>query len=54
MPHEVISISRNNMDLLKAEEGDLVYMADSRWYLGGLRSEHVKCQDLTPFWVQAP
>ncbi len=42
MPNSVISISRKSMELLKAEEGDLVYMADSRWYLGGLRSEHVK------------
>ena len=30
------------MELLKAEEGDIVYMEDSRWYLGGLRSHHVK------------
>jgi hypothetical protein len=27
---------------MKAEVDDLIYMEDSRWYLGGLRSAHVK------------
>ena len=27
---------------MKANEEDLIYMEDSRWYLGGLRSDHVK------------
>ena len=30
------------MDALAAEPGDLLYVADSRWWLGGLRSVHVK------------
>ncbi|MEX0325663.1 MAG: sodium/solute symporter [Puniceicoccaceae bacterium] len=42
LEHNVIRISPSTMNTLKAEEGDLIYMADSRWYLGGLRSEHVK------------
>lgn len=29
------------MNKLKAKDGDMVYMEDSRWYLGGLRSDHV-------------
>jgi SSS family solute:Na+ symporter len=42
VPHNVVRLSPDTMALLKAEEGDLIYMADSRWYLGGLRAEHVK------------
>jgi hypothetical protein len=42
LPDSVISISSEAMTALKAEEGDIVYVADSRWYLGGLRSEHCK------------
>lgn len=42
LPVGVISLSPAVMDTLKADEGDLIYMADSRWYLGGLRSQHVK------------
>ncbi len=42
LPDSVISISPKAMESLKAEEGDIVYCADSRWYLGGLRSEHCK------------
>ncbi len=30
------------MDTLKAGDGDVLYMTDSRWWLGGLRSYHVK------------
>ena len=29
------------MDIMKANVDDLIYMADSRWILGGLRSDHV-------------
>ena len=42
LPESVITLSPATMDLLKAEEGDMIYMEDSRWFLGGLRSEHVK------------
>ncbi|MFZ1746663.1 MAG: hypothetical protein WAU17_12135, partial [Nitrospirales bacterium] len=37
-----IQLSPKNMKTLKAKDGDLTYIADSRWFLGGLRSEHVK------------
>jgi SSS family solute:Na+ symporter len=42
IPEGTISLSPKTMELLKAKEGDMVYIEDSRWYLGGLRSEHVK------------
>ena len=32
------------MEQLKAQEGDILYMSDSRWWLGGLRSYHVKAK----------
>lgn len=42
IPAGMISISQSAMETLKADEGDMIYLADNRWYLGGLRSEHVK------------
>ena len=42
IPAGMISISSSAMERLKANEGDMIYLADNRWYLGGLRSEHVK------------
>ena len=41
IPHGKISISQAAMDIMKANIDDLIYMADSRWILGGLRSDHV-------------
>ena len=37
-----IHIPKKALDLMSANEGDLLYMSDSRWWLGGLRSSHVK------------
>lgn len=37
-----IRLSHAAMEELQAEPGDLLYLADSRWWLGGLRSVHVK------------
>ena len=42
VPPMQIALSPAVMGRLAAREGDLVYVEDSRWYLGGLRSEHVK------------
>ncbi|MFP4460320.1 MAG: sodium:solute symporter [Candidatus Zixiibacteriota bacterium] len=39
---EVVRLSPSNMEKLKARVGDLLYVADSRKILGGLRSVHVK------------
>ncbi len=37
-----ILLSPAAMETLKAKDGDIIYMSDSRWWLGGLRSHHVK------------
>jgi len=37
---DIISFSKQEMKLMKAKEGDLVYLQDSRWWLGGLKSIH--------------
>lgn len=42
VPFGLISVSRTAMEILKAGEGDMVYLTDARWWLGGLRSQHVK------------
>lgn len=39
--HE-IALSREVADKLKARENDLIYVADQRWFLGGVRSGHFK------------
>ena len=42
LPELEISLSKAVMKRLRAEPGDIVYVEDSRWFLGGLRSEHTK------------
>jgi len=42
IPFGYVSLSRSAMQLLRAVENDIIYVADSRWYLGGLRSQHFK------------
>lgn len=42
IPAGFVSATPAMMERLKAREGDMVYVADSRWYLGGLRSNHMK------------
>jgi len=37
---DVMRFSKNDMTLMKANPGDLVYIQDSRWWLGGLKSAH--------------
>ena len=37
-----ISISQPVADKMKAKVSDIIYVADSRWYLGGLRSGHFR------------
>jgi SSS family solute:Na+ symporter len=39
---DIIYFSQNDMDKMSADVGDLVYITDSRWYLGGLKSIHSK------------
>jgi SSS family solute:Na+ symporter len=42
LPNGYVALSSAAMQTMKAEVDDLIYMEDSRWYLGGLRSAHVK------------
>ncbi|MBN4081055.1 sodium:solute symporter family protein [Caldithrix abyssi] len=37
---DVIRFSNNDMGIMKAKSGDLVYVQDTRWWLGGLKSAH--------------
>ena len=42
IPEGHVALSPAAMSTLAAEEGDIIYVEDSRWFLGGLRSDHVK------------
>ncbi|MCY4321287.1 MAG: sodium:solute symporter family protein [Bdellovibrionaceae bacterium] len=37
-----ISLSKTAIEKMKAEKWDIIYIADERWYLGGLRSGHFR------------
>ena len=37
---DTVNFSKKDMELMKAEVGDLVYICDKRKYLGGLKSVH--------------
>jgi len=39
---EGVSLSTKMMEYLQAKPGDILYIADERWWLGGLRSIHAK------------
>ena len=39
---ETVQMHPADLELMTAGEGDLLYVADDRWFLGGLRSLHVK------------
>ena len=38
----VLEVSRDFAEKMKAGIGDIVYVSDKRWWLGGLRSIHTK------------
>ena len=40
--YAIVRLSRSDMARLKASPGDLIYVADRRWWLGGLRSLHCR------------
>lgn len=42
---EGISISVEDMQMLAAQPGDLIYFADKRWWLGGLKSNILKANE---------
>jgi SSS family solute:Na+ symporter len=37
---DTANFSKKDMEKMEAEPGDLVYLCDARWYLGGLKSIH--------------
>ena len=39
---EELSLSKNMVEKMKAGKQDIIYVADQRWYLGGLRSGHFR------------
>jgi len=39
-------VGRGLAELLEVEVGDIVYLSDARWWLGGLRSVHTKVADI--------
>ena len=43
----LVRISRPLADSLNAEAGDLLYVTDTRWWLGGLRSSHAVVLQVT-------
>lgn len=43
-----ISVSQITANLMKAEISDIIYVADKRWFLGGLRSGHFRLAKIHP------
>ena len=37
-----VSLPKSYMDKIKGNKGDLIYISDHRWYLGGLKSTHAR------------
>lgn len=44
LPAGTVQVDAEGMHHLAADEGDLVYVCDKRWWLGGLRSAHAKLE----------
>ena len=42
LPKGVLSLPKDVVEKTRSEEKDIVYLADQRWYLGGLRSGHFR------------
>lgn len=40
--YAIVRLSRADMQRMKAKPGDLLYVSDARWWLGGLRSSHCR------------
>nr|HPK44882.1 hypothetical protein [Spirochaetota bacterium] len=40
--NEGVSLSKAMMEHLQAKPGDILYISDERWWLGGLKSIHAK------------
>lgn len=42
LPAGTVAVSASVMDRVAGDPGDIVYVCDARWYLGGLRSDHLR------------
>ena len=42
-----VSLPKNYMDKIKGNKGDLIYISDHRWYLGGLKSTHARLDEVS-------
>jgi SSS family solute:Na+ symporter len=42
----LIRVSRGLANAIEAQAGDIIYICDTRWWLGGLRSSHAKISSL--------
>lgn len=45
---ETVLVPKSAVATLAADEGDVAYICDTRWWLGGLRSAHVKIGGISP------
>lgn len=41
----MLSLHPDDLEVLKARPGDMIYLADHRWWLGGLRAAHARVLD---------
>jgi SSS family solute:Na+ symporter len=44
-----VCLPQRYMDQIKGNLGDLIYISDKRWYLGGLKSTHANLGSVTKF-----
>ena len=44
-----ICLPQKYMDQIKGNVGDLMYISDKRWYLGGLKSTHANLGSVSKF-----
>ena len=42
-----VSLPKKYMNEIKGENGDLIYISDHRWYLGGMKSTHARLGDVS-------
>ena len=42
-----VSLPKKYMNEIKGEKGDLIYISDHRWYLGGMKSTHARLGDVS-------
>ena len=42
-----VSLPKKYMNEIKGQKGDLIYISDHRWYLGGLKSTHARLDKIS-------